>query len=91
MDVTTSIALGRQVLLVALLVAAPVLGIGLAVGVCMSLFQTITSISEQTLTMVPKILSIGAALFVLMPYIIGQLLDFATGLFLNLSRYGGAA
>ncbi len=88
MDPSSSIALGRQVLVTALAVAAPVLGAGLVVGVVMALFQTITSLQEQTLTMVTKILAVGFALFYLMPYILTQLIDFSQGLLSNLSKIG---
>ncbi len=90
MDANTSIALGRQVLVIALAIAAPILGTGLLVGLVLALFQAITSLQEQTLTMVPKIIAVGAALFVLLPFILTKLLDFSQGLFLSLSRYGGA-
>jgi flagellar biosynthetic protein FliQ len=89
-DPNTSIALGRQVLVVALNIAAPLLGIGLLVGVALALFQAVTSLQEQTLTMVPKILSMGAALFFLLPYLLTELTDFARVIFYSLAHYGGS-
>lgn len=88
MDESTSIALGRQVLMVALTIAAPVLAIGLVIGVLLALFQALTSLQEQTITMVPKILAIGAALFLLLPFILTHLVDFARGLLSQLSALG---
>ena len=88
MDVQTSIALSRQVLMIALMVAAPILGIGLIVGVGFALLQALTSLQEQTLTMVPKILAIGAAIFFLTPWILTRLIDFTRAMFLHLSDLG---
>ena len=90
MDANAAIELGRQVLITALAISAPILGIGLVVGVILALFQAITSLNEQTLTMIPKILSMGTALFFLMPYILTKLTDFARQLLMNLSSFGGS-
>ena len=89
MDMHTAVSLGRATLVIVLTIAIPILGIGLVVGVLVALFQAVTSIQEQTLSMVPKILSTAAALFFLMPWILNQVTDFALSLLHNLARYGG--
>ena len=88
MDINAAIALGRQCLATSLMIAAPILGIGLLVGVVVALFQAVTSLQEQTLTMVPKIMAIAGALFVLLPWILDQILSFARLLIGNLGRFG---
>lgn len=62
-------------------VSAPVLLIGLAVGLIVSIFQAMTQINEQTLSFVPKILAILGALVLFGNWMITKLVDFTTGLF----------
>ncbi len=66
----------RQAIKVTLLVSLPVLGIGLLVGVLVSLLQAATQIQEMTLTFVPKILSIFVGLLFLLPWIMNNLTGF---------------
>ena len=73
----------RQTLLLALIVSAPMLLIGLLVGVVVSLLQAITQIQEQTLTFVPKIAAMVAAAILLMPWIGHRLLEYSRAMFLN--------
>ena len=71
----------RQTLILALLVSAPMLLIGLIVGVIVSLLQAVTQIQEQTLTFVPKIAAmVGAAIF-LMPWIGNRLMEYSRAMF----------
>jgi flagellar biosynthetic protein FliQ len=71
----------RQALIMAMVVSAPMLIIGLVVGVIVSLFQAVTQIQEQTLTFVPKIASMIAAAIVLMPWIGHRLLEYTATMF----------
>jgi len=89
MDANTAIALGRQVLVEALTILAPLLGVSLVIGLVIALAQTLTSIQEQTVAMVPKLLALVGTLFVLTPWILRQLIDFALKMLGNLSRLGG--
>ena len=73
----------RQTLLLALIVSAPMLLIGLAVGVVVSLLQAITQIQEQTLTFVPKIAAMVAAAVLLMPWIGHRLMEYSRAMFLS--------
>ena len=60
--------LARELILVVLVISGPIMGIGLIVGVSVSLFQALTSVQEQTLSMVPKMLAVmGATLLILAP------------------------
>jgi flagellar biosynthesis protein FliQ len=77
----TATELVRQTLMLAMVVSAPMLIIGLVVGVLISLFQAVTQIQEQTLTFVPKIASMIAAAIVLMPWIGHRLLEYTATMF----------
>jgi flagellar biosynthetic protein FliQ len=78
-----SVDLVRNTLLLALLVAAPMLIIGMVVGIFVSLAQAVTQIQEQTLTFIPKIVAMVAAAIVLMPWMSHQLMMYATAMFTN--------
>ena len=69
MDQAMDMEVARDALITILSVAGPVMGIALAVGLIIALFQALTQIQEMTLTFVPKILVIFVSLMVLFPYI----------------------
>ncbi len=69
--------------------SAPPLLISLVVGLVVSIFQTITSIQEQTLTFVPKIVAIFVSLIVFGSFILNHILDYMTRLWGNFSLYLG--
>ncbi len=85
MDEYYVITLGREMLWTVVLVAAPAMVVGMLVGVVMALFQAITSVQEQTLTMIPKIMAVGLTLVLLAPFIMRTLATFATNVFLALA------
>ena len=68
-------------------VSAPVLLVSLIVGLIISIFQTVTSIQEQTLTFVPKIIAVFLALIVLGNWMLGELSGFMETLWSDFSRY----
>ena len=70
---------------VAILVAAPVLLISILVGLAVSIFQATTHIQEQTLTFVPKVLSIVGIILILGPWMLSVLTNFVTELFTNMN------
>ncbi len=78
------VALGRDALTTALLVGAPVLGFSLVTGLVVSIFQAVTQINEVTLTFVPKILAVFAALALFGPWSMQVLLQFSERLLGNL-------
>lgn len=88
MDEFVIIELARNTLITALIIVTPALLVGMGVGLTMSLFQTITSLQEQTLAMVPKILAVVTTILILMPWILNTIRDFAASLFSNLAQYG---
>ena len=73
----------RSTLLLALLVSAPMLLIGLVVGIVVSLFQAVTQIQEQTLSFIPKIVAMIASAIVLMPWITHRLIEYSAAIFSN--------
>lgn len=72
-----------------LLVTAPALGVGLLVGLMVSIFQATTQIQEQTLAFIPKIVAILATILVAGPWMLRVLLDFTMGILGNLHRFIG--
>ncbi len=60
----------------ALTIAAPILLTAMLIGLCISLFQAVTTISEQTLTFVPKALAVIGVLLLLLPWIVRSLIEF---------------
>jgi flagellar biosynthetic protein FliQ len=84
----TLLDLCKTTLLTALLICAPALLVGMAVGLLVSFFQTVTSLQEQTLTIVPKMLAVLLTIVLLMPWILGTLREYTAALFANLSAYG---
>jgi flagellar biosynthetic protein FliQ len=75
------VAIGREALMVTLMVAGPMLLFGLIVGLVISIFQAITQIHEMTLTFVPKVLAVALALLIFLPWMINQATDFARHMF----------
>jgi flagellar biosynthesis protein FliQ len=63
------------------MLAAPILGVALAVGLVVSLFQAITSIQEMTLSYIPKMLAVGLVLLLLTPWLLQLIVDFTTNAF----------
>lgn len=79
--------LASRALWVTLLVSGPILGLGLLVGVAVSIFQAVTQIQEMTLTFIPKILAIFVAILVFGKWMILVLLNFTSDLWINLPNY----
>lgn len=71
----------RKVVQTALMCAAPMLIAGLVVGLIVSIFQAATSINEQTLTFIPKIVAVFLTLLLFGPWIIRIMVSFTVGIF----------
>jgi flagellar biosynthetic protein FliQ len=69
--------LGREALLQVLIISAPVMGIGMLVGLAISLFQSMTQLQEQTLTFVPKIVAMVGVALVLVPWLANRVLEYS--------------
>lgn len=71
----------RQSLVITLKIAAPVLLAGIVIGLFISLIQAVTSIQDQTLSLVPKIVVMVVVAALLLPWILGRLAEYATEIF----------
>ena len=76
MDITTALELGRGAFWMALSTSAPILLIGLLVGLAISVFQAVTQLQEQTLTFVPKIAAMVVAATFFIPWIAERMVAF---------------
>ena len=81
------IGFARQAIELTLLISLPMLGVGMAVGIVVSVVQAATQIQEMTLTMVPKIVAIFLALLIAFPWIMDKMISYTRNLFLNLPNY----
>lgn len=81
------LGIGREAILTALLVASPMLAFGLLVGLTISIFQAVTQVNEMTLTFIPKILAVAAALLLFLPWIINRLVTFTTRMISSISGF----
>ena len=70
-----------QAVLQVLMMAAPMLGLGLLVGLTISIFQATTSIQEQTLTFVPKLVVVLGSLAVFGSWMVNSMVNFAMRIF----------
>lgn len=76
MDETTVIEICRNAIVTLIVVGGPSMIILMVVGTVISVFQAITSISEQTLAMVPKVLVVFASTILLMPFMLGEMQEY---------------
>ncbi len=87
-DVVVSLAM--QAMEVAMKIALPLLGIGLALGLIVSIFQAVTQIQEQTLSFIPKIIGTAVVIVVAGPWMLGQLIAYTEELYSSIPRLVGA-
>ena len=83
------IQLGQEALMIVLLVATPMLGLGLIVGLLVSVFQATTSIQEQTLAFIPKIIAVFVAILIFGPWMLRIMVEYVTNMLVNLPQYIG--
>jgi flagellar biosynthesis protein FliQ len=89
MTAESIMGLAQSSIYVTLLVLAPILGIALAVGLIISIFQAITQIQEQTLAFTPKIIAVFVSLLFFGPWMLTHLVDFTRSILANLPSYIG--
>ena len=87
MRIDDVITIASQALFLVIKVAAPILLISLVIGLLISIFQTVTSIQEQTLTFVPKIIGVFLGLILLGNWMLTELTGFMTMLWSDFSVY----
>ena len=79
--------LGKETVTITVIMIAPLIGTALAVGLAVGIFQAVTSIQEQTLTFLPKLLAVFAVFVYSLPWLLNKLTSFTTQLLGNLSNY----
>jgi len=89
MSIGFAVSLMRSGVLQVLMMAAPMLLIGMMVGLIVSIFQATTSIQEQTLTFVPKIAAILGALMIFGPWILSSMVQFTLRLMARIADVSG--
>ena len=79
------LGIAKNAIEITLLLSLPILGVGLLVGLIISIFQAATQIQEMTLTFIPKVLAVVLSLFLFLPWMLQQMVHYATDIF---SRIG---
>jgi flagellar biosynthesis protein FliQ len=85
MSETFIMSIGKDAIMIAMTVAAPVLIISMLIGLIISIFQAVTQIQEQTLTFVPKLAAIIVVLLILGPWMLNTLVKFIETMFNNIT------
>jgi len=81
MDTAMVVDLGRQALWMTMIICAPLLGVALVVGLLVGIFQAATSINEQTLSFIPKLLALGLTMSIMWGWMINTLADYTRSIF----------
>ncbi len=79
--------IARDAIEITLYLSLPILGVGLVVGLLISLFQAVTQIQEATLVFVPKIIVVLLALLFLSPWMMRKMLSYTEQIIVNLPQY----
>ncbi len=89
MNQDTVVSLVTKAMTLGLEIAGPMLLVGLGVGLLVSLFQAVTQIQEQTLTFIPKVVGLAVLIVILGPWMLGQLVTYATNLYTSIPQLIG--
>lgn len=81
MNQDTVVNLASQAMTLAFKIAGPLLLVGLVIGLIVSVFQAVTQIQEQSLSLIPKIIGVAVVVVVLGPWMLGQLVSYTSALF----------
>lgn len=82
-------SIAHEAMVVALMLAAPLLIVSLVVGLLVSLFQAATSINEATLSFIPKLVAIAVTLVIAGPWMLTTLLDYMHRMFTSIPQFAG--
>ncbi|CCK81729.1 flagellar biosynthesis protein FliQ [Desulfobacula toluolica] len=77
----------KKAIILTIYLSMPMLGIGLLVGLAVSIFQAVTQIQEMTLTFVPKIIAVFLGLLFAAPWMLEEITDFTINVFENIPMY----
>lgn len=83
-EVQQAIDIARESILIAIKMSAVPLIVGLAIGLLVSIVQTLTQIQEQTLALIPKMLAVVLSIFLILPWLIGQITDYTVLVFTDM-------
>lgn len=81
------VGITREAMEMVLLLSAPVLGVGLVLGLLVSIIQAVTQLQEMTLTFIPKLVGVAIALVLLAPWMIEALVTYTATLIENIPQY----
>jgi flagellar biosynthetic protein FliQ len=81
MNQDTVANLAAQAISLALKIAGPLLLVALAIGLLVSVFQAVTQIQEQSLSLIPKIAGVAVVVVLLGPWMLGQIVSYTTALY----------
>ncbi|THB80043.1 MAG: flagellar biosynthetic protein FliQ [Desulfobacteraceae bacterium] len=81
------VAFAKDAIILTIYLAMPMLGLGLAAGLLISVFQAVTQIQEMTLTFVPKILAVFLGLLFAAPWMLDELTSFTRNIFISIPNY----
>ena len=81
MNQDTVVNLASQAMSLALKIAGPLLLVALVIGLVISVFQAVTQIQEQSLSLIPKIAGVAVVILVLGPWMLGQIVSYTTALY----------
>jgi len=89
MAITPEFVVGfaREAMELTLVICLPMMGVGLVVGVVISVFQAATQIQDATLSLVPKLVAMFVALILAFPWIMDKMITYTTKLFTNIPQY----
>ena len=79
--------IARDAIEITLYLALPILGVGLVVGLLISVFQAMTQIQEATLTIVPKLVVVLVSLLFLSPWMMRKMISYTEQVIVNLPQY----
>jgi flagellar biosynthetic protein FliQ len=81
------VGITKQAMEMTLLLTAPILVVGLVLGLLVSIFQTITQLQEMTLSFIPKLLGVGLVLIILSPWMLEMMVNYTATLIENIPLY----
>lgn len=81
MTISQVIDIGREAMILVMMISGPLLLVGLIVGLMVGIFQAVTQIHEMTLTFIPKILAIIGLMMYMLPWMITKLSDYTIRLY----------
>lgn len=90
MNQDTVVNLATQAMSLALKIAGPLLLVALVVGLLISVFQAVTQIQEQSLSLIPKIAAVGVVIVLMGPWMLGQLVSYTTALYTSIPTMVGS-